>query len=153
MADFFTRATWRPGKHRKMRKRVKPYGGQITAPAAFLEAGTRNAFRPGRPGYRICSAIKRDGNPCGMLALQGLKVCGVHGGYSILAKQGKFQPSGRTAALNAARIHAGEGHAPLVPTELIRLSVYKQANNWTRIRLARAWGTPMWSATVRQCQT
>jgi hypothetical protein len=152
-SNFFTRATWRPGKKRRMYKRVKPYGGQIAAPAAFLEAGQRNAFKPGRPGYRICSATKRDGSPCGMLALKGLKVCGAHGGFSILARQGRLQPTGRTAALKATRANAVEGNAPRAPTDLINLPVYRQANQWTRIRLARAWGTPGWMAMVRQCPT
>jgi len=150
---FFTRATWRAGKHGKMRKRVNPYAGQMTAPAAFLEAGKRNAFKPGRPGYRVCSATTRDGNPCGMLALKGLKVCGAHGGYSLLAKQGKFQPSGTTAAFNAARVKVVEGNAPPAPPELINLPLYRQANQWARIRLIRAWGTPAWIAIVRQCRT
>jgi hypothetical protein len=36
--------------------------------------------------------------------------------------------------------------------ELIRLPIYQQANQWTRIRLIRAWGTPAWLALVRQIQ-
>jgi hypothetical protein len=153
MSDFFTRATWRPGKHRKIYKRVNPYAGQMTAPAAFLESGKRNAFKPGRPGYRICSATKRDGRPCGMLALKDLKVCGAHGGFSALARQGKLQHSGRTAALKAPRANAVEGRCPPAPLELTNLPLYKQANQWTRARLVRAWGTPTWSTTIRQCRT
>jgi hypothetical protein len=48
--DFFTRATWRPGKNRRLRKRVKPWGGRKTAPAAFIETGKQFGFKPGRLG-------------------------------------------------------------------------------------------------------
>ena len=57
-SDFFTKATWRAGKHGKMRKRVNHYAGCKVAPAAFLEAGKRNAFKPGRPGYRVRSDLR-----------------------------------------------------------------------------------------------
>ena len=150
--DFFTRATWRPGKNRRLRKRVKPWGGRKTAPAAFIETGKQFGFKPGRPGYPVCSATKRDRAPCGNLALKGLKVCGAHGGFSVLARQGKLQPTGRTAALKATRVAAVEGRSPSAPLELTRLPVYRQANQWTRIRLVRAWGTPAWTVLVRQIQ-
>jgi hypothetical protein len=155
MADgeFFTRATWRPGKKFRIRKRVNRYGGCKTAPLAFLEAAKRVRFKPGRPGYRVCSATKRDGRPCGNLALKGLKVCGAHGGFSVLARQGKLQPTGRTAALKATRVAAVEGRSPPVPLELMRMPVYQQANQWTRIRLVRAWGTSAWTVVVRQMQS
>jgi hypothetical protein len=147
--EAFTRATWRPGKHRKLRKRVKPWGGRKVAPAAFIETGKQFGFKPGRPGYRICSATKRDGSPCGRLALKGFKVCEAHGGLRMLARQGKLQSTGRTAAFRAAAV---EGRSPPAPAELIQLTVYRQANQSTRIRLARAWGTPAWMALVRQIQ-
>jgi hypothetical protein len=100
----------------------------------------------------VCSATKRDGAPCGNLALKGLKVCGAHGGFSVLARQGKLQPTGRTAALKATRVAAVEGRSPPAPLELTRLPVYRQANQWTRMRLVRAWGTPAWTVLVRQIQ-
>ena len=146
--EFFTRATWRAGKKSRLRKRTKPWGGCKTAPAAFLEAAKHAGFKPGRPGYRICSATKRDGSPCGRLALKGLKVCEAHGGFSVLARQGKLLSSGRTAAFKA--VAAAEGRSPIVTLELMRLPIYRQANQWTRIRLAKAWGTPAWMALVRQ---
>jgi hypothetical protein len=150
--EFFTRATWRLGKKFRMRKRVNRYAGCKTAPPAFLEAAKRVGFKPGRPGYRVCSATKRNGRPCGNLALKGLKVCGAHGGFSVLARQGKLQPSGRTAAFRATRAAAVEGRSPSAPLDLIRLPIYRQASQWGRIRLVRAWGTPAWPALVRQIQ-
>ena len=147
VSDFFTRETWRPGKKRRMYKRTKLWGGQKVAPPAFLEAAKHTQFRPGRPGARICTATKRAGGPCGRLALKGLNVCGAHGGYSALAKQDKLHHSERSAA---ARAFAVEGRCPPVPQELINLTLYRQASQWARIRLARAWGTPMWSVTIRQ---
>ena len=93
--DDFTRATWRASKKRKMRKRTRSWGGRKTAPAAFLEAAKQTQFKPGRPSHRICTATKRDGRPCGNLALTDLNVCGAHGGYGVWARQGKLQPTGR----------------------------------------------------------
>ena len=60
----------------------------------------------------------------------------------MLARQGKFQPSGRTAAFKADRAATVEGRSPPVPLDLMRLPIYREANDWTRMRLARAWGTP-----------
>ena len=70
----------------------------------------------------------------------------------MLARQGKLQPTGRTAAFKAARAAAVEGRAPPAPLDLMRLPIYRQANEWTRIRLVRAWGTPAWLPLVRQIQ-
>ena len=128
MTAFFTRETWRAGKRSKLRKRVNGYGGCKTAPAAFLAAAKLAAIKPGRSNRRLCSAIKRDGTPCRRLAMKGCRGCEAHGGIRMLAMQGKFQPSGRTAAFKAARAAAVEGRSPQVPFELIRLSVYRQAN-------------------------
>ena len=149
--DYYTRATWRVGKKRRLLKRIKPWGGQTTAPAGFLEAGKRNAFKPGRPGYRVCSATKRDGTPCRRLAMKGCKGCESHGGILALARQGKFQPSGRTAAFNATRPKAVEGRTPPASFDLMRLPIYRRADQRTRMRLIRAWGTPAWFAILRQC--
>jgi hypothetical protein len=150
--NFFTRATWRSGKKRRLRKRTKPYGGCKTAPAAFLEAAKQTQFRPGRPGGRLCSAVKRDGSPCGRLALKELRVCEAHGGCSILARQKKLQPTGRTAVFKATRVAAVEGRSPPAPLELTRLPVYRQANEWARMRMIRAWGTSGWLPLVLQIQ-
>jgi hypothetical protein len=149
---FFTRETWRAGKKFRLRKRTKPFGGCKTAPRAFLEAAKLAGFKPGRPGYRICNATKRDGSPCGRLAMRDLKVCEAHGGFSILARQGKLQPSGRTEAFKAARAAAVEGRSPSAPPDLIRLPIYQQANQRMRMRLVMAWGTPAWMPLVRQIQ-
>jgi hypothetical protein len=74
------------------------------------------------------------------------------GGFLALARQGKLQRSGRTAAYKANRAAAVEGRSPQVSLDLMRLAVYKTANEWTRIRLARAWGTNGWLPLVRQIQ-
>jgi hypothetical protein len=58
-----TRETWHRGKKNRLRKRRHAYGGKTTAPAAFLEAAKKTQFRPGRPGCRLCCAIKRNGDP------------------------------------------------------------------------------------------
>ena len=151
--EFFTRETWRSGKRRQLRVRKKPYGACTEASPEFLAAAQRTKFQPGRPGYRICAATKRDGTPCRRLAMKGCKGCESHGGILALARQGKFQPSGRTAAFNATRPKAVEGRTPPASFDLMRLPIYRQANQRTRIRLIRAWGTPAWMAIVRQCQT
>jgi hypothetical protein len=152
VTEFFTRETWRAGNRSKLRKRVNGYAGCKTAPPAFLAAAKLAGFKPGRPGYRLCSAIKRDGSPCRRLAMKGCKGCESHGGIRALARQGMFQPSGRTAVFKANRDAMIEGRAPPVPFDLIRLPIYKKSNQWTRIRLAGAWGTSGWMALVRQIQ-
>ena len=144
--EFFTRETWRASKRRKMQKRTKPWGGRKTAPPAFLEAAKRTWFTAGHANHRICRAMKRDGSPCGMLAFSGLSVCGAHGGFWQWARQGRLQKSGRGEAARAAMV---EGRAPVVSLELIRLPMYRQANDWTRIRLARAWGTEAWPSLIK----
>jgi hypothetical protein len=152
VTDFFTRETWRAGKRSKLRKRLNCYAGCKTAPPAFLAAAKIAAFKPGRPGYRICNATKRDGNPCRRLAMKDLKVCEAHGGVLALARQGRLRSSGRTAAFKANRSAMPEGRAPSVSLDLMRLPLYKKSNEWTRIRLARAWGTSSWLPLVRQIQ-
>ena len=71
----------------------------------------------------------------------------------MLVARGEFQPSGRTAAFKSVRAAAVEGRSPVVPFELMKLSVYRQANQWTRARLARAWMTTAWLPLVRQIQS
>jgi hypothetical protein len=152
VTEFFTRETWRAGGRSKLRKRVNGYAGCKMAPPAFLAAAKLAAFKPGRPGYRLCRATKRDGTPCGRLALREFAVCEAHGGLRALARQGKLQSSGRTAAFKANRAAMPEGRAPPVPLDLMRLPIYKKSNQWTRMRLARAWGTSSWLPLVRQIQ-
>jgi hypothetical protein len=147
MGDYFTRETWRAGGRSKLRKRVNGYAGCKVAPPAFLAAAKIAAFKPGRPGYRTCAALKRDGTPCGRLALRELKVCEAHGGFQYLARQGKLQSSGRTAAFRAAAL---EGRSHQAPLELARMPLYQAANQRVRMKMARAWGTPGWPGLVRQ---
>jgi hypothetical protein len=152
VTDFFTRETWRAGKKSRLRKRVHAYAGCKTAPAAFLEAAKQTQFSAGRPGCRLCTAVKRDGTPCGRLALREFRVCESHGGVLALARQGKFQASGRTMAFKTLRAAAVEGRSPSAPLDLIRLPIYRKSNEWTRIRLIRSWGTDGWLPLVRQIQ-
>jgi hypothetical protein len=149
--DRFTRVTWHQGGRSRLRKRTKPWGGCKRASPQFLAAAKVAGFKPGRPGYRICNAIKRDGSPCGRLAMREFATCEAHGGILGLARQKKLQRSGRTTAFKA-RAAAVEGRSPPAPLELTRLQVYRAANQWTRLRLVRSWMTPGWLPLVRQIQ-
>lgn len=89
--------------------------------------------------------------------MHGMKVCESHGG--ALARQGRYQPSGRAALAIAAkqakeaqaRAKMPEDRVPDGPShELMRLRVYVEADEWTRLRLIRAWGTEGWHDLVRQ---
>jgi hypothetical protein len=124
--QFFTRADWRPGKRHTRQLRTKPWGG--------------------RPGYRICTAVKRNGEPCGMLALADTTVCGAHGGFGIWARRGKLKKSGKKAALRAAAI---EGQSPSAPPALARLAIYRQADQRMRMKLVAAYQTPSWAQVVK----
>jgi hypothetical protein len=149
MTEFFTRADWRPGKRHTRQLRTKPYGGAKVANAAFLEASKRMQFKPGRPGYRVCSAVKRDGEPCGMLALRGLTVCGAHGGFSVWARQGKLKRSGKKQALKAERAATVEGQSQSPPSALARMRIYKEADQRLRMKLVQAYRTPSWIQVVK----
>jgi hypothetical protein len=148
--QFFTRADWRPGKRHTRQLRTKPYGGAKVANAAFLEASRRNQFKPGRPGYRVCAAVKRNGEPCGMLALSGTTVCGAHGGFSLWARQGKLKRSGKKQALAAERAAMVEGQSPSAPSALARLKVYQRADQRMRMRMVQAFQTPMWAKFLKE---
>ena len=49
-----------------------------------------SAFKKGWTNRTRCRATKRNGQPCGRLAMTkyGLKVCGAHGGYAAAARMG-----------------------------------------------------------------
>ena len=115
--DFFTRATWRAGKKRRLMKRTKPWGGQITAPVAFLEAAKRTRFKPGRPGHRVCCATKRNGSPCGRLALRGLRCARRMEGSACWPGRENSNRQGKTAAFRAAQQPQATRQAP-PPLEL-----------------------------------
>jgi hypothetical protein len=152
VTNFFTKETWRAGGRSKLRKRVNGYGGCKVAPPAFLAAAKLAAIKPGRANRRLCSATKRDGSPCRRLAMKNCRGCEAHGGVLALARQKTLQRSGRTVAFKAARAAAVEGRSPQVSLELTRLAVYRKSNDWTRIRLARAWMTAGWLPLVRQIE-
>jgi hypothetical protein len=46
----------------------------------------RSRFKRGRPGFRKCSAVKRDGEPCGNLSMRHVSVCQCHGGRMLVAR-------------------------------------------------------------------
>jgi hypothetical protein len=153
VTNFFTKETWRAGGRSKLRKRVNGYGGCKVAPPAFLAAAKLAAIKPGRANRRLCGSVKRDGTPCRRLAMKGCRGCESHGGVRALARQGMFQPSGRTALFKAERAAAVEDRTSAAPIELVRLSIYRSASQRTRMRLIRAWQTPAWTTLVRQIQS
>jgi hypothetical protein len=57
--------------------------------AAWRAARRMTEFKEGRVNRPRCTATKRDGTPCGMLAMtrHGLSVCGAHGGYAAVARR------------------------------------------------------------------
>jgi hypothetical protein len=153
-APQLTKATWRQGKDRRLVKRVNNWGGRTEAPPAFLAAGKRFAFKPGRPGHRVCSATQRNGKPCTRLALHGMNCCESHGGALRLARQGRLQKSGRAAAAIAAKAEMMRSKMPegrpdgVPPLELTRMPIYRRASQRQRIRLALAFGTDSWHGVV-----
>lgn len=62
------------------------------APAAWLAAMRRVSFQPGKPGKIMCSAPKRDGNPCGNLAVKGSRACQHHGGGRVRHRLRTMRP-------------------------------------------------------------
>jgi hypothetical protein len=85
-----------------------------------------------------------------MLAFGGLTVCGAHGGFSIWARQGKLKRSGKKAAFKAQRAAMTEDRVEVAPTALVRLQVYQEADERTRMRLARAFGNVTWAKIVKE---
>ena len=128
-------------------KKARMPGVKRPAPAcagspAFVAAGVSTRWRPGRPGAIICAAQKRNGTPCGMLALSGLKVCGVHGGYSIKARRGEYVPKRKRHAFKAEDLgHAVIGLRDVTPDRktLLALPVWRMAlSHGERARLTMA---------------
>ena len=150
MGEFFTRETWRRGKKNRLRKRTKPFTGRKTAPAAFLEAAKQTQFKPGRPGCRICRATKRDGTPCGRLALKELRVCEAHGGLGQSGHAGgSFSRRGDPRGSGPPWSKDGRSQRRF---DLMRLRLYREADERTRMRLIMAWNTAAWPVLIRQIQ-
>lgn len=145
----FTRATWHAGTKRRLQLRQRDYGGQKIASVAFVVAGG-GRFTVGRPKARLCRSLKRDGTPCGMLALKGLPVCGAHGGFMLRAKQGIHKKSGKRQMILAERQAKLEPETVAASVELVRLRVYREASHSDRLRLAKAWQTDQWLMTLKQ---
>ena len=140
-----TKQTWRKGKKRKMHKRQRAWGGQSVAPEGLKAARSETQFG-GPRAPRKCGAMKKDGTPCGMIALKGFRVCGAHGAWRGKARQGVHQPSGRTAAYLASMPEEGAS----VPLELAQMAVYRKASQASRAKLAAAWQTPAFRKMVER---
>jgi hypothetical protein len=54
--------------------------------AAWQAVAFKYRFRRGRPGFRKCAALKRNGEPCGNLAMRRVSVCQCHGGRMLVAR-------------------------------------------------------------------
>jgi hypothetical protein len=146
--QFFTKADWRPGRRRRRIKRVKLWGGAKTANPAFMEASKATRFKPRREGARICTATKRDGTPCRMLALKGIAVCGAHGGFSAWARRGILQKTGKKQAIHARRAAAIEGQSESAPAALARMPIYREADQRVRMKLIAAYNTTAWTSLL-----
>jgi len=81
----FSALDWRPGKRRRSYVRKRRAGGQKQAPAAFL-AMSGSVAGIGSGKHRICSAKRRDGEPCRDIAMRGCDHCRAHGGASQTAR-------------------------------------------------------------------
>lgn len=54
--------------------------------AAWHGSVAKYRFKRGRPGFRKCAALKRNGAPCGNLAMRWVSVCQCHGGRMLTAR-------------------------------------------------------------------
>lgn len=72
---------------------------------AWRIAMMQSAFKPGRTNRLRCTANKRDGTPCGMLAMtrHGLRVCSAHGGAAAVARMSVRKAMGRCGPKIAKR--------------------------------------------------
>jgi hypothetical protein len=86
----FTALDWRPSRKRASYPRVRAWGGQKKAPAAFLAAARLSGFASGK--HRRC-------DHCTRWALKGLGVCRWHGGATHASKSRPYVRTARTIAL------------------------------------------------------
>lgn len=143
--ERFTKADWRPGKNHPRRKRLRNWGGQKVAPAAFI-AG-RDKFNA-EGGVLKLPRCKH----CKMIAMKGLSVCGIHGGMSILARQGMHIKQRDRAEWLEARRQKALLASLEAPPELQGLALYQGASQQTRIRLIAAWQTSAWPKAVSEAK-
>jgi hypothetical protein len=54
--------------------------------ASWQAVALKYRFKRGRPGFHKCAAVKRNGEPCGNLAMRGISVCQCHGGRMLTAR-------------------------------------------------------------------
>lgn len=101
----FRRVDWRPGKRKRQRPRVKPWGGQKQASAAFLESRKASALGQGR--HRMC---KHCGTQPAMIESD---YCRMHGGAKRAAAMGTYIP--RRLA-KRWQLPKGEGEPEAEPT-------------------------------------
>jgi hypothetical protein len=90
----FTALDWRPSPRRATYPRVKPYGGQKQAPAAFLAAAKVSGFGSGK--HRRCARAN-----CTGWAMRETTVCRLHGGGKIASQSRPYVKSRRRAARHA----------------------------------------------------
>jgi len=81
----FSALDWKPGKRRRTYVRKLRSGGQKQAPPAFL-AMSGSVAGIGSGKHRICGALRRDGEPCRSIAMNGCDTCRLHGGASYTAR-------------------------------------------------------------------
>jgi hypothetical protein len=80
----FTREDWRPSPKRGSYPRVRSWGGQKKAPAAFLEAAKVSGIGSGK--LRLCLY-------CGNIAVREAEVCRIHGGAKVASQRRPYVKS------------------------------------------------------------
>jgi hypothetical protein len=95
MSDtHFTALDWRPSRKRASYPRVRSWGGQKQANAAFLaQSGSVAGFGSGK--HRLC-------DHCGRVAVREATVCRWHGGGKIAAQSRPYAKSVKTLVKFAA---------------------------------------------------
>lgn len=118
-------------------------------------------FKPGFPGHQKCTAMKRDGTPCGKIALSGLKVCGAHGGYAAKARQGLYVAKHKRVVFVAEDLGLAPRRSRDVGPDrrdLLAMPIWREPlRHGTRARLAVAYDKRVsepeaWRAMLRQAQ-
>jgi hypothetical protein len=141
MGNQFTKLDWKQGKKNPRRPRLRAYGGQKEAPAAFLEAAKSAGFSKGLVGLKRCKH-------CGRLAMTGYHVCWVHGAATSEARKGKWVPniSAEDRLKRRAEFKSRQGKAP---SELLSMRIYKEADTRDKVKLIESWGKESWAKVIR----
>ena len=72
------------------------------------------------------------------------------GGFAHAGQAGKVSAVGGNPRRSGSA--TAEGRSPPAPFDLMRLPIYQEADERTKMRLVRAWQTPGWHVLVRQMQ-